>query len=322
MTGTKPVRFTHLLNPFNAKPGSEHDIAQRVTFQALRNACEESARAGIGVEVLAPIYPEDLPSVEAPARALPELARSVQDVHPMSPPRVFPLVQDLLNLAFSRGVGDYIVFTNVDISPQPFFYVVLDKLMRREADRAVIINRRTIRRVTSEPVTISLAYREAGNSHHGHDCFVFPRAWVPRVVLNDVCIGAPWWDYALLANLDALSRFQMFTYMHQRLTFHLGDDRAWTSLTSYDEFNHTRLLGLLDALESEYGAAPAESRFDWVARRARRQAAAPRTPVAYLRRKLRALHELEVLLRARMLSRRSTFYSGSELIAGDARVLS
>ncbi|MBC7957090.1 MAG: hypothetical protein H7Y33_14615, partial [Cytophagales bacterium] len=51
------IRFTHLLNPFNAKPGSEHDIAQRVTFQALRNAAEESTRAGLGVEVLAVVYP-------------------------------------------------------------------------------------------------------------------------------------------------------------------------------------------------------------------------------------------------------------------------
>ena len=49
------LRFTHLLNPFTAKPGSEHDIAQRVTFQALRNAAEESSRNGVGVEVYYPL---------------------------------------------------------------------------------------------------------------------------------------------------------------------------------------------------------------------------------------------------------------------------
>jgi hypothetical protein len=306
------TRFTHLLNPFTAKPGSEHDIAQRVTFQALRNAAEESTRAGIGVEVLAVIYPQDAGAVEAPARAVAELSRSVQDVHPMTPPRMFPLVRDLLNLAAERGQGDYIVFTNVDISPQPFLYKVLDELMRSDPQRAVIVNRRTIPRVISGPADISLAYREAGNSHHGHDCFVFPRAWVPQLILNDVCIGAPWWDYALLANLDALSGFRMFTYLHQRLTFHLGDDRAWTALSDYDVYNQKQVLAVIEALEQRHGPAPAESRFAWVAQRARQQPAAQRTLGAKLRRKLRAVHELGVLMRARGMAKRSPFYAGTE----------
>ena len=308
------IRFTHLLNPFNAKPGSEHDIAQRVTFQALRNAAEESTRAGIGVEVLAVVYPQDVAAAEAPARVVAELSRSVQDVHPMSPPRMFPLVSDLLNLAAQHGQGDYIVFTNVDISPQPFLYKVLDELMKSDPQRAVIVNRRTIPRVISDPAEISLAYREAGNSHHGHDCFVFPRAWVPRFILNDVCIGAPWWDYALLANLDALSEFRMFTYLHQRLTFHLGDDRAWTALSSYDAFNQQQVLAVIEALETRHGKAPTESRFAWVAQRARQQPASQRTLAAKIRRKLRAVHELGVLLRARGLAKRSPFYSGIETV--------
>lgn len=308
------IRFTHLLNPFSAKPGSEHDIAQRVTFQALRNAAEESTRAGIGVEVLSVVYPQDVASAEAPSRVIAELSRSVQDVHPMSPPRMFPLVRDLLDLAARHGEGDYIVFTNVDISPQPFLYKVLDDLMKRDPTRAVIVNRRTIPRVISDPAQISLAYKEAGNSHHGHDCFVFPRAWVPQLILNEVCIGAPWWDYALLANLDALSQFRMFTYLHQRLTFHLGDDRAWTALSDYDVYNQQQVLGVIEALEARHGKAPAESRFAWVAQRARRQPASQRTLGAKVRRKLRAVHELGVLLRARGMAKRSPFYSGTETV--------
>jgi len=308
------IRFTHLLNPFTAKPGSEHDIAQRVTFQALRNAAEESTRAGIGVEVLSVVYPQDVGSAEAPSRVVAELSRSVQDVHPMSPPRMFPLVKDLLDLAAQHGQGDYIVFTNVDISPQPFLYKVLDDLMKSNPQRAVIVNRRTIPRVISGPAQISLAYQEAGNSHHGHDCFVFPRAWVPQLILNDVCIGAPWWDYALLANLDALSQFRMFTYLHQRLTFHLGDDRAWTALSDYDAYNQQQVLAVIDALEQRHGKAPAESRFAWVAQRARQQPASQRSLAAKIRRKLRAVHELGVLLRARGMARRSPFYSGTETV--------
>lgn len=308
------IRFTHLLNPFNAKPGSEHDIAQRVTFQALRNAAEESTRAGIGVEVLAVVYPQDVAAVEAPARTVAGLSRSVQDVHPMTPPRMFPLVGDLLKLAAEHGQGDYIVFTNVDISPQPFLYKVLDELMKSDPQRAVIVNRRTIPRVISEPGQISLAYREAGNSHHGHDCFVFPRAWVSQLILNDVCIGAPWWDYALLANLDALSGFRMFTYLHQHLTFHLGDDRAWTALSSYDDFNHAQVVAVIEALEKRHGKAPAESRFAWVAQRARKQPTHQHTLGAKLRRKLRAVHEIGVHWRARGMARRSPFYSGAETV--------
>lgn len=308
------VRFTHLLNPFTAKPGTEHDIAQRMTFQALRNAQEESGRHGLGVEVLALVEPRDLPSVEAPARAVPAITRTIQDVHPMTPPRTFPLVADLLNAAHEHGRGDYIVFTNVDISPQPFLYRVLDDLMRRDPARAVIVNRRTIPKVTSEPAQISLAYQHPGKSHHGHDCFVFPRAWVPQLILNDVCIGAPWWDYALLANLDALSGFRMFTYLHQRLTFHLGDDRAWTALSEYDVFNQKQVLGVIEALEQRHGKAPADSRFAWVAQRTRQQPASQRTLASKVKRKLRALHELTVLMRARGMAKGSPFYSGTESV--------
>jgi len=314
-----PVRFTHLLNPFTAKPGSEHDIAQRVTFQALRNAAEESSRNGVGVEVLAVVYPEDVGAAEAPARIVPGLKRSVQDVKPMSPPRQFPLVKDLLSLAAEHGQGDYVVFTNIDISPQPFLYRVLDDLMKADPTRAVIVNRRTIPRVISDPAQISLAYREPGNSHHGHDCFVFPRAWIQQFVLDDVCIGAPWWDYALLANLDAMSGFRMFTYLHQHLTFHLGDDRAWTALSDYDVFNQQQVKGVIDALEQRHGKPPVESRFAWVAQRARQQPASQRSWGAKVRRKLRALHELGVLMRARGMARRSPFYAGAENVAAAAR---
>lgn len=232
----------------------------------------------------------------------------------MTPPRTFPLVADLLNAAAERGRGDYIVFTNVDISPQPFLYRVLDDLMRRDPSRAVIVNRRTIAKVTADPSQISLAYQQTGKSHHGHDCFVFPRAWVPKLILNDVCIGAPWWDYALLANLDALSGFRMFTYLHQRLTFHLGDDRAWTSLSEYDVFNQQQVLRVIEALEQRHGKPPIDSRFAWVAQRTRQQPASQRSLAIKIKRKMRALHELGVLARARGMAKGSSFYAGTEQV--------
>ena len=71
---------------------------------------------------------------------------------------------------------------------------------------------------------------------------------------------------------------------------------------------------MIDALESRQGKAPTESRFAWVAQRARQQPASQRTLVAKIRRKLRAVHELGVLLRARGLAKRSPFYSGIETV--------
>ena len=39
------MRFTHVLNPFTAKPGTEHDRAQRVTFASMRRAVADLALA-------------------------------------------------------------------------------------------------------------------------------------------------------------------------------------------------------------------------------------------------------------------------------------
>jgi hypothetical protein len=236
------MRFTHVLNPFTAKPGTEHDRAQRVTFASMRRAVAEAHTAGVGVEVLAPVFPADLAAVEAPAKPLPVLHRDVQDVRKIQPPRHFPFIRDLLRTATRDGTGDYAIYTNIDIALQPHFYTALDAMIRKlppdqQMTFAGTINRRTIGDEFTGPEQLEAMYKAPSAAHPGADCFVFPRAWIPRLHLAHLCIGTRYFDSVLILNLDALCGFKFQWLRDEHLTFHIGDDRSWVSRVDYDEFN-------------------------------------------------------------------------------------
>jgi hypothetical protein len=259
------VRFTHLINPFVTTSGSEHDVAQRVTFASLRNAVRHADERGIGVEVLAAVYPEDAPAVEAPARTLAQLNRSVLDFCAPKPPRRLPLIGDLLRIARTHGRGEYLIFSNIDIALQREFYSAVDDLVSAETPRplACCINRRTIRDGFQGPEALELMYLEEGHEHPGYDCFVFPLAWVDELDLGNACIGARHFDSLVMANLDVLSGFNVRIFFDLRLTFHLGNDRSWVSRIDYEEFNLRECLNASRRL-CERSSPPAGSLFKFL----------------------------------------------------------
>src|SRR5678816_1288486 len=48
--------FSHVINPFVARAGSEHEFAQRVTWTALERALDEGRKANVEVELLGAGY--------------------------------------------------------------------------------------------------------------------------------------------------------------------------------------------------------------------------------------------------------------------------
>jgi hypothetical protein len=253
--------FTHVLNPFAARPGSGHDLAQSVTFASMRRAVAEARSEGIEVDTLAVVFPSDERAVQSPARSVPVLRRTVQDVTPLHPVRPLPLLRDILQAAYDAGRSEFLVYTNVDISLQPHFYTSVCEMIRERGDDPFVINRRTISEAGADPDRLEPLYAQTGAIHHGHDCFVFRRDWIPKMELGRVCTGAKHFDDLLVANLGVLSGDRLRIERHLHLTFHLGDDRAWATQLDYENYNLREAVPAMRRLAERYPRAAEGSTF-------------------------------------------------------------
>lgn len=261
------VRLTHIVNPFTPNAGSEHERAQRITLASMQDAIEEATRAGLAVEALGAAFEIDAPAVTAPLRPTAPLERSAQDFPALAGVRPLPLLAEILARGAAEGAGDYLVFTNIDIGLQRRFYIAVDARLRRDERagrpaRPLIINRRTIADHYPGPEQLDAMRADPGRRHPGFDCFVFPRAWVAQMHLGDALVGAPWLGSLLAANLDALSGWRVAIERFTRLTFHLGDDKAWSSDSDLARHNFEAASACIERLAAEHGPAPRGSEFD------------------------------------------------------------
>lgn len=97
------VSFTDILNPVCAKPGSEHLIASRVTWDSLKVAHAAACEKGLDVDCCAVILPGDESAVEDPAKSIVLLNRTIQDVKRLQAYRALPLIADVLACGASGG---------------------------------------------------------------------------------------------------------------------------------------------------------------------------------------------------------------------------
>ncbi len=254
--------FTHLINPFAAPAGSAAERSQRVTFAALRRALAEVPVES--VELIAAAFPDDLAGLEKPAIALPPLTRRVGEVAHLAWKDPLPIFAEVLSLAALHGRGEYVIFTNMDICPQPYFYTALAAMVRAGEECAYVIPRRTIASGYDSPDQLPAMYAEAGQPHEGFDCFIFPRAWIGRFDLGDLCIGAPDFDLALILNLEVLTGFKTKVLWNQFLTFHIGDDKPWCDHHELNDHNSREAKALCARLEQRVGKVPSRSNFQFI----------------------------------------------------------
>jgi hypothetical protein len=163
------------------------------------------------------------------------------------------LLGDILDRLYDATNAEYMIYTNVDIGLQPYFYQAVDQMIEEGFD-AFVINRRTVPNQHASVHNLPLIFSQAGEPHRGWDCFVFPRSVYPQYRLGTVCIGIPRADLALISNMVAFaSRFREFRNRH--LTFHLGNERTWRSseFSDYAEHNTNEALRILSKLEAEHG---------------------------------------------------------------------
>jgi len=158
----------------------------------------------------------------------------------MTPKRPFPLIADILLTGAKSSNCDYLIFTNMDIAVQPDFYVQLQEIIeqRFESGTPFTVYRRNISSHYNRIDQLPEMYRQAGLIAYGYDCFVFPASYVSQLDLGNCCIGAAHFDYLLFIMLDAVSGFRARRINDLPLTFHIGNDIAWSSQIDYIEHNH------------------------------------------------------------------------------------
>jgi hypothetical protein len=247
------IALAHIVHPVQVGAVSDLFVAQPITFATMHMAREFSA-GRTHVELHAVQYAdEERLHLPASFTRTCDLTRSVGDVADFRKKRKLALIKDILDSLYGATAADYLIYTNVDIALQPYFYDMVAALIARGHD-AVIINRRTISGRYQRIEEIPLMYAEIGEKHPGWDCFVFARALYPKFRLGNACIGTDWIGRMMISNLAPLANdFMVFNDLHA--TFHIGDERAWVcnEFLDYSQHNKNECRKTLEEFDQTYG---------------------------------------------------------------------
>jgi hypothetical protein len=250
------TKIAHIVHPVIIGHASDLVVAQPITFETMRIAQDFAQKdEAADVKLVAVQYhDEERMSLPECFIRVPDLIRSVADIKTFKKSLKLALIKDILDALFDAARdADYMIFTNVDIALQPYFYHTVSKIIDHGYD-AFVINRRTISDRYSSIDEIPLMYAQIGESHVGYDCFVFKREFYPLFKLGSVCIGTAWVGRTLLANLVACAdKFKEFNNEH--LTFHIGDSMPWrrNEFCDYFQENRKEYLNIFHQLEAEHG---------------------------------------------------------------------
>jgi hypothetical protein len=249
------MKIGHIIHPGIVPPTSDLVIAQPITFETMSTAREFAGnRVDVDVELYAVQYfdEERIPLPESFTRT-PDLTRCVGDVGAFRIERKLALIKDILDILYESCSADYLIYTNLDIALQPYFYQVTADIIRQGYD-AFIINRRTIPGHYTSIEEIPLMLAEIGEKHPGWDCFIFERNLYPKFKLGNACIGTDWIGRMMVTNMAALARrFKVFPDL--QATFHIGDERVWNSddFSDYTEHNKNECRKTLEEFDKKYG---------------------------------------------------------------------
>lgn len=242
--------IAHIIHPVMVKPPSDLIIAQPITFETMRIA-REFAQRTVDVTLLATQYhDEDRIPLPGCFTRVPDLNRSVADIRVFKEKRKLALIKDLLDRLYENSPADYLIYTNVDIALQPYFYQVVSDIIDQGYD-AFVINRRSIPAAYSRLDEIPMMYAEVGKKHPGFDCFVFHRQHYKNLMLGDICIGTTKIGVTVITNLICRAEnFKLFEDLH--LTFHIGEVREWEEqrFNEYVEHNERQALAILSQLQA------------------------------------------------------------------------
>lgn len=250
------MKIAHIIHPVVVDRSSDLNIAQPITFETMRIARDHTKKEDKDIALHAIQYRDEkqISLPECFGRTA-DLERSVFDIKNFRKKRKLALIGDILDKLYDASPdADYMIYTNVDIALQPYFYTSVMEIINMGYD-SFVINRRTIPGRYQHIGDIPMMYTEIGISHKGYDCFVFKREMYPKFILGDICIGTAWIGRTLLANMVMLgNKFKEFRDRH--ITFHIGDTLSWRNEEYRDYFLHNReeYQKIFAHLESSHGS--------------------------------------------------------------------
>lgn len=195
-------------------------------------------------QVVARVAPADLPPIRERLAGLPGFR--VELLGPDSQERRLPLLRDILQgsacaAAAAAWTGTsplppYAIYINADICLPPYTFDLLAQQVEQAAwgqasreqpgwmaPESLIFNRRDL-----HPAPPGQSGPWALHWHPGYDCFVFPLALLPSLVLGEVCVGLPPIGALLTLNLLVLSK-RVLLIDELFFSWHLGSDRQWSA---------------------------------------------------------------------------------------------
>lgn len=242
-------RIAHLINPYPT--AGEDARIQSKTIESIGTALS-LARKACDVDLISFVSEHDFQCVPKISASHVVLEQSIAEFVDANKPNL-PLFGEIVNRARNNcNAHDFLIFTNMDICLQPYFYLEVHRLIARGFD-AFVINRRTIRKSQINDRSLLNSYQSFGESHPGHDCFVFRRDLLDVFYLLNHCIGAGFCFRPLLLNMILFSD-NFCEVTDSRLTFHYGNDETWrdTENQILTEFNRNELIGCYRHLQKSY----------------------------------------------------------------------
>lgn len=209
------IKILHLINPFALRDEHAKKLME-LTFEsitlAIQNCPEELEVKVLGVS-------DVREKIEVPhfIQPQPSNLQTLKDLYPGQISLAFPLMQDLLHVAFNHDF-DYLIYTNMDIILQPHFYRFLATQLP-EHD-ALVINRRRLADRKPLPNLAELQ-SELGWSHPGFDCFVLERSLVEQFNFGQICVGVPFIESAFTHQIAAFASKPKYV-LDAHLTLHVG----------------------------------------------------------------------------------------------------
>ena len=188
------ISFSHVINPFKGGQDPEHRHAQETTLRSISHAAALANAVGVHVDVICVMFPEDVPHIDIcqqPGFTIALMNNSAVDLLPQfKHPARLPFLQQILYAGWLHGKGGHLVYSNIDIGVQAPFYIKLARRLQLHPDTPLSLIREEFEHTPpSFSVEQALGWRGTGLAHPGHDCWAFPREWVPKLVLGFTLVG-------------------------------------------------------------------------------------------------------------------------------------
>lgn len=264
------MKLAHIINPVKVLPTSDLHIAQPITFESIRVA-KEFATGKTEVELYTISFAEDREIIPDHFTKLPDLNRSVLDFGRFSRKKKYPILMDVFRALYDASDAEYLIYTNMDISLMPQFYVFITEIIKEGHD-ALLVTRRGLSVKYKKIEELPMMYSDYGKPHPGFDCYIFKRELLNKIILEHICLGVSFSEVAMVHNFIAFAdNLKLVDDLH--LTFHLGtevmpplDPEFFThNKKEYQQKIYPKLKPLLDIRKFPYGLLSLHKRiFKWI----------------------------------------------------------